>query len=449
MPRVEKTVFISYRRTNFPWALAIYQDLSRHDFDVFFDFTGIASGDFESVILKNVKSRAHFVVLLTPSALERCNEPGDWLRREIETALDYQRNIVPLMLESFDFGAPGIANHLTGGLEALKSYNGLRIVPDYFTEGMARLRNLYLNVPLDAVSHPASLSAKVGAAAQQAAAANAPKVKEKELTATEWFERGFNAVDPDEKIRCYSQAILLKPDYAYAFNNRGDAHRKKGDLEGALRDLAEAVRLRPDFAVAIGNRGLVRHSKGDLDGAIRDFDRAIQLKPNYADAYNDRGAARYKKGDLQGALSDYNDAIRLKPDYALAFCNRGVLRADAGDWEGALRDYNEAIRLKPNNADTFYNRGVARRATGDRKGAAADFQTYLDLGGGIRHGDQEKVEERIRRLKAGSPDGGKTAQSISRSEQAPGPLRSPQDPQGPPAEGEDDDPLAGTANTES
>jgi len=27
MERIEKTVFLSYRRTNFPWALAIFQDL--------------------------------------------------------------------------------------------------------------------------------------------------------------------------------------------------------------------------------------------------------------------------------------------------------------------------------------------------------------------------------------------------------------------------------------
>ena len=95
MARIEKTVFISYRRTNVPWALAIYQDLTQHGFDVFLDYTGVASGDFESVILENIHSRAHFLVLLTPSALERCGEPGDWLRREIEAALDSRRNIVP------------------------------------------------------------------------------------------------------------------------------------------------------------------------------------------------------------------------------------------------------------------------------------------------------------------------------------------------------------------
>jgi hypothetical protein len=106
MARVEKTVFISYRRTNAPWALAIFQNLNNNGYDVFFDYEGIASGDFEGVILGNIKARAHFIVLLTPSALERCNEPTDWLRREIETALASKRNIVPLMLEGFDFGTP-------------------------------------------------------------------------------------------------------------------------------------------------------------------------------------------------------------------------------------------------------------------------------------------------------------------------------------------------------
>ena len=46
MGRIEKTVFVSYRRTNAPWALSIFQNLTQHGYDVFFDFEGIASGDF-------------------------------------------------------------------------------------------------------------------------------------------------------------------------------------------------------------------------------------------------------------------------------------------------------------------------------------------------------------------------------------------------------------------
>jgi hypothetical protein len=54
MERIEKTVFLSYRRTNSPWALAIFQNLTLHGYDVFFDYDGIASGDFERVILENL-----------------------------------------------------------------------------------------------------------------------------------------------------------------------------------------------------------------------------------------------------------------------------------------------------------------------------------------------------------------------------------------------------------
>ena len=125
MERIEKTVFLSYRRTNISWALAIFQSLTHYGYDVFLDFSGVASSDFERVILGNITARAHFLVLLTPSALERCNEPEDWLRREIEAALDSHRNIVPLMLEGFDFSTPGISHQLTGKLAAIKSYNAL------------------------------------------------------------------------------------------------------------------------------------------------------------------------------------------------------------------------------------------------------------------------------------------------------------------------------------
>ena len=40
MERIEKTVFLSYRRTNIPWALAIFQNLTHNGFDVFIDFKG-------------------------------------------------------------------------------------------------------------------------------------------------------------------------------------------------------------------------------------------------------------------------------------------------------------------------------------------------------------------------------------------------------------------------
>ena len=365
MERIDKTVFVSYRRTNAPWALAVSQNLTFHGYDVFFDFNGIASGDFESVILGNIRARAHFIVLLTPSALERTGEPGDWLRREIETALEIKRNIVPLMLEGFDFNTPTIASQLTGKLATLRSYNALRVPVEFFEEAMDRLCKRYLNIALDTVLHPASPEARQAAVAEQAAVSAAPAVTSKELTAQEWFERGFNVTDADEKIHYYSEAIRLKHDYPEAYYNRG----------------------------------LAKYQKGDMDGALADSEQAISLRQDYADYFTARGNARKAKSDLAGALKDYDEAIRLKPSSSEPFYNRGIVRRASGDTEGALRDYDEAIRLKPEFAYAFYNRAQIWKQKDQPAAAIADYQKYLDLGGGERDGDTEQVKGYIRDLK--------------------------------------------------
>ena len=198
MRRIEKTVFISYRRANVAWALAIAQNLTHHGYDVFFDYTGINSGDFEQIILGNVRSRAHFVVLLTPSALDECERQNDWFRREIEAALEAKLNIVPLMLEGFDFAAPAIAKKITGSLVPLQSYNGLRVPADYFEEAMERLRSRWLNVSLNSVLHPPSPPAAIAAKLQQAAVEAAPTVQESELAAREARERALHLRHRDQ-----------------------------------------------------------------------------------------------------------------------------------------------------------------------------------------------------------------------------------------------------------
>jgi formylglycine-generating enzyme required for sulfatase activity len=88
--------------------------------------------------------------------LDRCSQPGDWLRREIETAIDEKRNIIPLFFDGFSFGSLSVAEKITGKLGALNHYNGLDIPAGYFMEAMERLHGRYLNVPLNAVIHPVS-----------------------------------------------------------------------------------------------------------------------------------------------------------------------------------------------------------------------------------------------------------------------------------------------------
>jgi hypothetical protein len=149
----DKTVFISYRRNVASFiARAVFQDLRANGYDVFMDVESIDSGTFDTIILNQIAARAHFLVILTPGTLERCNEPGDWLRREIETAMDLGRNIVPIFVNNFTL--KDTDSYLTGKLSELPRFNSLNLPHDYFDEGMAKLRARYLRQSITVVIQP-------------------------------------------------------------------------------------------------------------------------------------------------------------------------------------------------------------------------------------------------------------------------------------------------------
>ncbi|MBT3322469.1 MAG: tetratricopeptide repeat protein [Anaerolineae bacterium] len=351
MIRIEKTIFISYRRTNLPWALCVYQNLTMHGYDVFFDYQSIDSGNFEKVILDNIKARAHFLIILTPSALVRCKEPDDWLRREIETAIDEKRNIVPLMLESFDFGSSLVKKALTGKLSALSTYNGLQVPSEYFLEAMGRLRDRYLNIALDNITLP-SLNTEVQeiTETQKSAASEAAPVEQEELTAQEWFERGYRSIDKEERIRFYTEAIRLDTDFSEAYYQRGSNRQDRGDLDGAIADYTDAIRIKPEYAEAYNNRGNARLNKEDFIGAIADYTLSLEYKnPEPYLLYSNRAYARRLTKDPVGAIEDYTEVLRINPDSTFAYNNRGNLYRILNKLESAVDDYEKVIMQNPSD----------------------------------------------------------------------------------------------------
>jgi TPR repeat protein len=400
MHNIQKTVFLSYRRANFPWALSIFQNLTQHGYDVFFDFVGIASGDFERFILESIRARAHFLVLLTPSALERCAEPGDWLRREIEAAFAARRNIVPLMLEGFDFGTPAIDNQIKGTLEPLKRYNALQIPAAYFGEAMQRLRDRYLNIPLDAVPHPPSLFAEQNVKSQQAAAGNAPLVQRKELSAQEWF--GVPK-DDAQAVSWYRKAAAAGE--PRGMNNLGVMY---GSGRAVPKDDAKAVSLFRKAADAGNARGMsnLGFMYTDGRGVPKDDAQAVSWFRKAADAGNARGMSilgfMYMEGlgvpkdDAQAVswfrkAADAGDALGMNNLGVMYESGRGVPKDDAQavSWFRKAADAGDALGM--NNLGVMYadGQGVPK----DDAQAVSWFRKAADAG----NENAAKAVERLRR----------------------------------------------------
>jgi tetratricopeptide (TPR) repeat protein len=308
------TVFISYRRSVSSFiARAIFQDLRYHGYDVFMDVESIDSGQFESIILNQIAARSHFLVILTPGAVERCAEPEDWLRREIEHAMHLERNVVPALVNDFDFR--DARKYLIDGLERLQDYNSLTIPHDYFDAAMERLRTRFLK-PDKAPGAISPTDTSEQAAVQQkiADAESKPVPSAEQLSSEEYYDRGhrrWENGDFEGAIVDCTKAIELNSDFTAAYNRRGTAYLQSQDFQNAMIDFDKAVRISPEYSVAHFNLGLCYAADGDYGAALRCYNEALRLNPLLVQGYYNRALAKVTRDDYRGAKNDFEKFLDM------------------------------------------------------------------------------------------------------------------------------------------
>ncbi|XP_055327881.1 NAD(+) hydrolase SARM1-like isoform X2 [Paramacrobiotus metropolitanus] len=130
--RSENDVFISYRRaTGSQLASLLKVHLQLRGFSVFIDIDKLDAGAFDQKLIDSVRLAKHFVLILSPNALDRCindAERKDWIHREISAALSYKCNIVPITDPSFIWPNP---DALPEDMRSVCKFNGIRWIHDY------------------------------------------------------------------------------------------------------------------------------------------------------------------------------------------------------------------------------------------------------------------------------------------------------------------------------
>ena len=106
-------IFISYRRDGGrDVARPIKLELEKHGYRVFLDYDELKDGSFNQIISDAITSAPVFIVILSSHALDRCTDPDDWVRREIEFAVSQKRHIIPvnpdMSFEGFPDNLPGV-----------------------------------------------------------------------------------------------------------------------------------------------------------------------------------------------------------------------------------------------------------------------------------------------------------------------------------------------------
>ncbi|CAG7823163.1 unnamed protein product [Allacma fusca] len=125
-------VFISYRRSNGSQLASLLKvHLTLRGFTVFIDVERLEAGKFDNNLLQSIRQARHFLLVLTPNALDRCvndNECKDWVHKEIVAALESQCNIIPIMDSSFNWPE---SENLPEDMQPVLSFNGVKWIHDY------------------------------------------------------------------------------------------------------------------------------------------------------------------------------------------------------------------------------------------------------------------------------------------------------------------------------
>lgn len=125
--------------------------------------------------------------------------------------------------------------------------------------------------------------------------------------AKKFFELGKNldSIKDNEKIKYFTQAIQLNPNYAEAYYERG-------------------------YTIAHKLTNFVSFNSDDREKVISDFTKAIQLNPKFVEAYFERGKAYFKMCSYdydhhfaknsddpcaKKLFSDFEKVVELNPDY--------------------------------------------------------------------------------------------------------------------------------------
>lgn len=131
-------IFISYRRVGGDaLAFLVKERLQQAGYSVFFDAESLPGGKFNIELLNVIDECDTVLLILNPGALDRCNNPNDWVYAEIAYAIQKQKNIVPILTNGFEW-----PSNMPKALCDLQYFNGLTVNYDFFDGFIKKLHTL-------------------------------------------------------------------------------------------------------------------------------------------------------------------------------------------------------------------------------------------------------------------------------------------------------------------
>ncbi|MEM7351804.1 MAG: tetratricopeptide repeat protein [Acidobacteriota bacterium] len=200
-------------------------------------------------------------------------------------------------------------------------------------------------------------------------------------------EVAWEAQDWEAAERCYSNLLVLHPNWVEARNNLGYLAMARGDFAEAEERFETYLYLAPDQATPYHSRSVLMTVVGRYPEAREAIDKVIELKPDFCAAYTQKGEIGLMSGQLELADEAAKEIEAIEECQPLvergAVCSlRAWRRYLAGDLEGAWQVLDGVCLERREGFDLLAHRMATMT---DRPERATEIEEVL------RH-YQEKVE---------------------------------------------------------
>ncbi len=124
MKQPKYDIFISYRRDGgAQYARNLQLMLEKKGYKVFLDYDELKDEEFSPQIEAAIRNSTIYMIVLTKGSMARCANEGDWVRREIEIAIDNGNKIIPVNPDGTFDGIPDNVPHRIKDAIGLKQYS--------------------------------------------------------------------------------------------------------------------------------------------------------------------------------------------------------------------------------------------------------------------------------------------------------------------------------------
>lgn len=176
------------------------------------------------------------------------------------------------------------------------------------------------------------------------------------------------------------KAIEINPEFAEAYNFKGNLLFNKQKYELALKNYTLATEFQKNYADAYYNRGNTYRAMMKLNEAIEDYNRAIGIDSSLTEPYINKGLALQIQGNYHEALSQFYKALSLDSNRAEIYLNLGIIKGQLRDFDASLQYLQKAIKIDIHYGKAYYNLGITYYYMGSIDEACKNWKISRDEG---------------------------------------------------------------------